>query len=138
MQCYIPATGIVRIINSLKDTPKEFSFPKTSTEDYLIQAIGEIISMIKCPPKTPNFLSYGDATKNVINKISHNLQISTAQCSLQILPLPPMLPQIQNKNIFPPIISSQPVLDLRVEPAMQPLRIQTLASAPTSTLRGKT
>ena len=43
MQCYMPATEIVRIIDTLQYIPKTFAFPKTATEDYLQQAIGDII-----------------------------------------------------------------------------------------------
>ena len=62
MQCYIPTTGIVRITDTLKYIPKTFTFSKTTIEDYLQQAIGDIIAIMKPPPKTISFLSYGDAT----------------------------------------------------------------------------
>ena len=64
MQCYMPTTGIVRITDTLQYIPKTFTFPKTTTEDYLQQAIGDIIATMKNPPKTLLFLLYGDATKN--------------------------------------------------------------------------
>ena len=64
MQCYMPATGIVRITDSLQYIPKEFSFPKTTTEYYLQQEIEDIIVIIRDPPNNIPFLSYGDATKN--------------------------------------------------------------------------
>ena len=38
--------------------------PKTTTEDYFQQAIGDIIAMMENPPTTFPFLSYGDAKKN--------------------------------------------------------------------------
>ena len=40
MQCYMPATFIVRIIDTLQYILKAFDLPKTSTEDYLQQSIG--------------------------------------------------------------------------------------------------
>ena len=46
MQCYIPTTGIVRITYTLQYIPKAFSFPKTTTEDSLQQAIEDIIAII--------------------------------------------------------------------------------------------
>ena len=52
MQCYIPSTGIVIITDTLQYIPKAFALPKTTTEDYLQQAIGDIISIMKNPPKT--------------------------------------------------------------------------------------
>ena len=39
MQCYMHATGIVRITDTLQYTPNTFAFPTTTTEDYLHQAI---------------------------------------------------------------------------------------------------
>ena len=35
MQFYMPATGIVRITDTLQYIPKGFAFPKTTAEDYL-------------------------------------------------------------------------------------------------------
>ena len=35
MQCYMPITGVVRIIDALQYIPKAFAFPKRTTEDYL-------------------------------------------------------------------------------------------------------
>ena len=114
MQCYMLATGIVRITDTLQYILKAFSFPKTNTEDYLQQEIGDIISMMKGPPKTIPFLSYVNATKQLINQIAHILQRSTDQPCLRIIIFPPMLPQIQNKNILPPEITSQPAPAPRV------------------------
>ena len=95
MKCYMPATDIVRITDTLQYIPKAFSFAKTTTEDYLQQVIGDIIETMKDPLKTLPFLSYGDATKNVINQISHILHRSTYQPRLQILPLPPLQMQVK-------------------------------------------
>ena len=59
----MPATGIVRITDTFQYIQKVFVSPKTTTEDYLQQAIGDMIAITKNPPKTLPFLSYGDATK---------------------------------------------------------------------------
>ena len=72
MQYYISATGIVRITDTLQYTLKAFSSPKTTTEDYLQQEIGDIIAVMKDPLKIIPFFPYGDATQNAINQISHN------------------------------------------------------------------
>ena len=56
-------TGIVRITDTLQYTPKAFSFPKTTTEDYLQQEIGDIIAVMKDPLKIIPFSLNGDATK---------------------------------------------------------------------------
>ena len=116
IQRYMPVTGIVRITDTLQYTPKAFAFQKTTTEDYLQQAIGDIISIIKNPSKTLTFLSYGDATKNAINHIAHILHRSTSQTRLQNLPLPPLLPQTHNENFQVQNIPSIPVTAPKVEP----------------------
>ena len=79
MQWYMPTTGIVWITDTLQYTPKAFAFPKTTIEDYLQQAIWEIISIMKDPSNTLPFLYYVYVTKNAINKISHIFQKSTSQ-----------------------------------------------------------
>ena len=43
IQCYMPATVIIRITDTLQYIPKAFAFTKTTTEEYLQQAIGYII-----------------------------------------------------------------------------------------------
>ena len=63
MQCYMPATGIVEITDILEYIPKAFAFPKTSIEDYLQQSIGDMILIMKDPPKTITFLYYVYAKK---------------------------------------------------------------------------
>ena len=55
MQCYMPATGMVRIIDTLQYISKAFDFPKTITENYLQQATVDIIDIMKYPPKTLPF-----------------------------------------------------------------------------------
>ena len=112
----MPATGTLRITDTLQYIPKSFAFPKTTTEDYLQQFIGDIIAIMKGPSKKILFFSYGDATKNAINQIDHIFHRSTSQPRLQILPLPPMLPQPQSENLQLQNIPSIPVPYLRVEP----------------------
>ena len=55
MQCYLPENSTVRIIDTLQHIPKAFAFLKTTIDNYLQQEIGDIISIIKYPPKTPRF-----------------------------------------------------------------------------------
>ena len=59
----MPVTGIVRITDTLQYIPKTFAVPKTTTEDYLHQAVGEIFAIMENPPNTVPFLSYGDEKK---------------------------------------------------------------------------
>ena len=62
MKRYMPDTGSVSYTNTLKFIPATFKFPETTTEDFLRQSVGDIIALLKDPPKTLPFLSYGDAT----------------------------------------------------------------------------
>ena len=55
MQFCMHATCIVRITDVLKYIPKSFTFPKTPKEDYFQQSIGDIIEIMKDPPKTLPF-----------------------------------------------------------------------------------
>ena len=48
----MPTTGIVRVTDTLKYTPKAFALTKTTTEYYLQKAIRDIILIIKDPPNT--------------------------------------------------------------------------------------
>ena len=121
----MPVTGIVRFTETLQYISKAFAFTKTTTEEYLQQAIGDIIVIMKYSLKKLHFLSYADATENAINKIVHIFQRSTYQPRSQILPLPPMLPQTQSENLQLQNIPSIPVPAPRVEPVSQPPRVQT-------------
>ena len=87
--------------------------------------------MMKDHPKTLLSLPYGDTIKNAINHIAHIFQRSTAHPHIQILPLPPILPQSQNENFQPPEITIIPAPSPRVEPVSQPLRVKTQQSEPT-------
>ena len=132
MQCYMTATGIVRINDTLQYTPREFSLSKTTTEEYLQQDIGDIIAIEKNPPKTIPLLSYGNATENMINQIAQILHISASKPRFKILPLPSLLTQTQNENFQDQNISRIPVAAPRVEPVSQPLRGKLLHLAPTT------
>ena len=91
----MPTNDILCIIDTLQYTPKESTFPKTTTGDYLQKAIRDTLAIIQDPPKTIPFLSYGDGTKYGINHIVHILQQSKDQTCLNILPFPPIIPQSQ-------------------------------------------
>ena len=76
MKCYMPATGSVRYTDTLQFISATFKFPKTTTEGYLREYIGDILALLKYPPKTLHFLAYDDATKNAVTKITQLLQRS--------------------------------------------------------------
>ena len=52
MQCYMHATGILPITDTLQYTPNKFNLPKTTTEYDIQQAIVEIIEIIQYLPNT--------------------------------------------------------------------------------------
>ena len=83
------------------------------------------------PEDTPFLVLWICNNKKEINQIARILQRSTSQPRLQILPLPPMLPQSQNENIQHQKIISTSAPDLRVEPVLQHPRVQIQESAPT-------
>ena len=87
--------------------------------------------------KTLPFLSYGDATKNLINQIAYILQWSTAQPCLKILPLPPMLLKSQTPYPSPVFVTHTYAPDIRVEQVVQPPRLKTPMTAGVSLLRVK-
>ena len=133
MQCYIPTTGIVHITDTLQYIPNSFDFPNTTTEYYLQQAIGYIISIIQDP--WINFLYWPTGIKNnLINHIVRLLQKSTDRSHLQILSLPPMVPQSQKQDLSPPNITNTPAPYPRLVLVFQPPRVQILTTAPTSPL----
>ena len=128
----MPTTDIICITDTLQYTPNAFAAPKTITEDYFRQSIGDILSIIKYPPKKLPFLSYGDSTKNAINQIAHIFQQIISQPHLPILPLPPMLPQIQNQIQLPAMIIHPDAQAPRVEPVVQHPRVQPYMTSPIS------
>ena len=135
MQCYMPTTGIVIITDTFEYFPKEFYFPKTTTKIIYSRPLETQLQLRKTPPKKITLLSYGYATKNAINQIFHILHRNTYQPHLQILPLPPMLPQTQSENLQLQNIPSIPVPALMVELVSQPPIVQTHQSLPTSPTR---
>ena len=73
----------------------------------------------------------------MVSHIAHILQQITSHTHLQILLLPPMLPQSQTQYPSPPIITHTYASAHRVEPVVQPLKVKTLMVSPTTPLRVK-
>ena len=114
MKCYKPATGSVRYTDTFQFVPATFKFPETTTEDYLRQSVGDILDLLKDPPKTLLFLSYGDATKNSVTQIAQLLQRSVPQPQLPVLPMAPLVP-LTNQPVsallrVPPVLPSPVIL----------------------------
>ena len=130
MKCYMPATGSVRYTDTLQLVPATFKFPETTTEDYLRQSIGDILALLKDPPKKFTFLAYGDATKNAVTKIAHLLQRSAPQPRLPVIPLNPLFPLTKQSSSalprLPPVLPS-PVDYPRVQSIVPAPRVQDYA-----------
>ena len=60
---FFPSTGKMRDTDTVDFFPKEIPFPKTKTEDYLIQATSDILALLQEPPKSIPYLQYGDQNK---------------------------------------------------------------------------
>ena len=63
LSVFSPSTGKTRDTDTVDFFPKEIPFPKTKTEDYLIQATSDILYLLQEPPKSLPYLQYGDTTK---------------------------------------------------------------------------
>ena len=131
MQCYTPATNISRITDTLQYIPKTFAFPTTTTEDYLQQAIRDIIAITKDPRRHLIYCLMAMQQKNAINQIDHIFHRSISQPRLKNLPLPPLLPQNQSENLQLKNIPSIPVPALRLELVFKTLRLQIIQSSHT-------
>jgi hypothetical protein len=76
VKCFVPATSRVRDIDSVTFFPHVIPFPKTSTEDYLGQFVGDILKLLSHSPTTSQlpFLQFGNDTENAIKEIATLLQ----------------------------------------------------------------
>ena len=90
--------GYIRITDTLQYIPNRFLFPTTTTEYYLLQSVGYILSLLQYPSTTLPFISYGDSEKNSINQISRLLHIRTWQPRLPTLTLPLLIPPTPSNN----------------------------------------
>ena len=66
MECYTPSNYSTRIVDIVKFIPSVVPLPKTSSEGYLRQLIGDIIAFLAYPKPTVYSLSLGDNTQNKI------------------------------------------------------------------------
>ena len=124
------ATVYVRYIDTLQFIPATFKFPETTTEDYLRQSVGDILALLKDPPKTLPFLSYGDATKNSATNIAQLLQRSVPQPRLPVMSLDPLFPLTnQPVSALPrlPTVLPSPVVSPRVQSTVPAPRVHDYA-----------
>ena len=71
--CYVPITSSTRIADTISYFPHTIPIPKTTTDDYLKQAIADIITILGKPRQTLPCLQFGDETRNAIQKIAEVL-----------------------------------------------------------------
>ena len=86
---FFPSTGKWRDTDAVDLFPKEIPFPKTNTEDYLIQATSEILVLLQEPPKSLPYLQCDDTTKNALIKLSKILNQSETQPIFKTIPEEP-------------------------------------------------
>jgi hypothetical protein len=99
VKCYIPNTGRVRDVDTLEFFPKQFPFPAVTTEDYLKQAVADILSLLKNQSSALPSLEYDAATENVLVQIATLLgRVATP---------PPEIPTIRQPDA-PPLADSAP------------------------------
>ena len=56
VKCYFPDTKATRDAETVEFFPKEVPFPKTTSEDYLLQSASDILAILKSPPKSLPYL----------------------------------------------------------------------------------
>ena len=97
---------------------KDIPFPKTTSEDYLLQSASDILTILKSPPTSLPYLQYGDSTKNALVKLSHLIKSAVEH------------PRLQSEHT--PAISTPPIvttLSIVVPPPLSPLpRVETSTS----------
>ena len=95
VKIYVPETGKVRDADTVQFFPHSIQFPSTTTEDYLLQASNDILSILKNPPSSLPFLEAGSTTKNAIEKIAKLLNRNTTR---QTKKFPAMMHQNRGCN----------------------------------------
>ena len=111
--------------------PKGISFPKYN--NWRLFPTSNWIHSINNPrPSEYTSFLIIRICKKKINHIVHILQRSTAHPHLKMLPLPPMLLQSHTQDISPDIITHPDAPYMRVEQVVQPPRVNTTRTSPTS------
>jgi len=109
----MPETSSVCDVDTLTFFLNVIPFPKTTTEDYLRQSVGDIISLMNKPKMQLPFLAYGDNTNNAISAIATLLKRS--------IPIPD------------PVVPTLP-LPVNPMPSTSPAETPTPSPTPTATL----
>jgi hypothetical protein len=86
VQCFMPTASKVRDVDTVECLPTTIPFPSVSTEDYLGQAAGDILSILSSQPTALPSLSYGDTTKNALVQIAYLLGRATSPPPIPVNP----------------------------------------------------
>ena len=93
VRAFIPETGDERVCDTLKYLPHNIPFPKATTEDYLIQAAQDIVTLLKQKATIP--------LPHHPNNTLNDAITSTATLLQRAATIPP--PQAPIKNPVPPL-----------------------------------
>ena len=63
-KCYIPATGGIRVADTVKFYPHNNTFPAVTMHDQFVQSLSDIIYLLQHPDHDLPFLQFGDKAKN--------------------------------------------------------------------------
>jgi len=121
VECYMPETRSTRIADTLEYFPVKVPFPKSTTEDYLRQSIGDILAILNDPkPPIAPFLTFGDDTTNALRKIATLLNCAIPPPP-RVLPLlvpvpvpviPPVKSSVQLPSVTPSVTPTQAPIQL--------------------------
>ena len=81
----MPTTSIDRNVDTVAFFPAATTFPKTETEDYLRQSIGDILAVLSKPKIQLPFLTNGETTTSAVESIAKLLQ-RKIPCAPPVIP----------------------------------------------------
>ena len=113
----------VRDVDTVTFFPKRIPCPKTTTEDYLNQSVGDILALLKQPKSQLPFLQYGSMTQNTVQTIAKLLHLAVL--------IPKQNPLVDTRLTINPPSTVSPVPTLLLPPVAEP-RLHGLSPLTTS------
>ena len=148
VNCFIPSTNATRDTDTVQYFPHDITFPEVTTEDYLKQAVDDIVQLLKNKPNIVPTLQYGDDTRNAIDAIATLLSRAaprppspTTSSPPTATPTPtptdtPTTPSVDTRNTTVPAPRVEPRSSThavpRVDPQPSPHAVPRVATQPTS------
>ena len=74
--CYIPSTGKERVVDTVQWFPHVVPIPAASTDDYLRQAVADIIALLNTRQQHPT-LAINPTTEQIVRQVAELLQRAT-------------------------------------------------------------